>query len=622
MATKSPCTAPIAYAKIHPAIGIARIGNSTAPDGFYIGPQVPYPDPEQPGFYRDHTGKLKREVAEFRIYGYSAAGDVICELTPDDNTSINWTVELANHKAAWYNFELALDIPEAATAPATTRRNAKFPLDRSELSITPGPRTISGRDKNGEQYHFTDGKFATIDVPLGELRTDAKGRLQVFGGLGKSGSGTGDAPVTFANNDGWYDDTSDGPVTAQVLINGKAIEVKPAWVVVAPPNYAPAQKSVRTLYALLTDVFINCFRFPRKAKPSFATDIYPIFKAMTDLQWVNAGIAAGFGVGSPHNFLTDACLARLASTAKDDAEFRRTIANSFRNPARGDLSQSAWPWVYGDAMDVPMPPVLNAMNALTPTQLRYLEQWAQGDFDSDLPKDGEASDLPELVKHIDQAALKDQPRLLDQAALEFCLADAFHPGCEMTWPIRHATMFSEPYRLLHREIGNPEPDLGPVLTPDNVLSKNGPLYGQSPGSITRWMAIPWQTDTASCRSGYDKAYDPYVPTFWPARVPNQVLSAKNFAIVSDKNATPAERAAAFKTRDDWNRTLGEPKQWLANMITQFDQMGVVEARKNPCQDEGLPAYVQVEDRGGIPIGEAKLEEARLLQVNLFNIGTP
>jgi hypothetical protein len=38
------------------------------------------------------------------------------------------------------------------------------------------------------------------------------------------------------------------------------------------------------------------------------------------------------------------------------------------------------------------------------------------------------------------------------------------------------------------------------------------------------MAVPWQTDTASCRSGYDLSYDPYVPAFWPARVPNEVLT--------------------------------------------------------------------------------------------------
>ncbi|WP_278251540.1 hypothetical protein [Streptomyces griseocarneus] len=28
----------IAFAKIHPAIGVARVGNSTDPDGWFLGP--------------------------------------------------------------------------------------------------------------------------------------------------------------------------------------------------------------------------------------------------------------------------------------------------------------------------------------------------------------------------------------------------------------------------------------------------------------------------------------------------------------------------------------------------------------------------------------------------------
>ena len=119
MPQKLPDDQDIVYAKIHPSIGIARVGNSKKEDGFYIGPQVPNPYPQPPGFYRDSVGALKREVAEFRIYGYNAQGKVVRELLMDDATHIEWTVELANHKAAWYNFELALDIPEAATAPAS-----------------------------------------------------------------------------------------------------------------------------------------------------------------------------------------------------------------------------------------------------------------------------------------------------------------------------------------------------------------------------------------------------------------------------------------------------------------------------------------------------------------------
>ena len=86
----------IVYAKIHPSIGIARVGNSQHPDGFYIGPQMVDPAPMPAQRYRDSSGALKREVAQFRLYGYDAAGRVVRELVMDEDTEIRWTVELAN----------------------------------------------------------------------------------------------------------------------------------------------------------------------------------------------------------------------------------------------------------------------------------------------------------------------------------------------------------------------------------------------------------------------------------------------------------------------------------------------------------------------------------------------
>ena len=61
----------IVRAAIHPAIGIGRIGNSI--HAFFYGPEVSYPTPAAPGFYRDAIGALKRQAARFRIYGYNAA---------------------------------------------------------------------------------------------------------------------------------------------------------------------------------------------------------------------------------------------------------------------------------------------------------------------------------------------------------------------------------------------------------------------------------------------------------------------------------------------------------------------------------------------------------------------
>ncbi|WP_420813176.1 LodA/GoxA family CTQ-dependent oxidase [Methylobacterium currus] len=95
-----------------------------------------------------------------------------------------------------------------------------------------------------------------------------------------------------------------------------------------------------------------------------------------------------------------------------------------------------------------------------------------------------------------------------KAALDFCLADAFHPGCEMTWPVRHIGMCRAPFRFAHAPDGWVEPDFGMTLTCARALAPDGCLGPQIAGGLTCLMAVPWQCDTASCRSGYAKAYDP------------------------------------------------------------------------------------------------------------------
>jgi hypothetical protein len=128
-----------------------------------------------------------------------------------------------------------------------------------------------------------------------------QGRLIVFGGRGKSASYNGARAVTFANNEGWHDDISDGPVTTEVIYAGRRLEIDPAWVVIAPPNYAPQQKSVRTMWDVMRDVAISVGMLPKPAQPSFERDIRPIFERLARLQWVNAGFAAAFGWGAPNN---------------------------------------------------------------------------------------------------------------------------------------------------------------------------------------------------------------------------------------------------------------------------------------------------------------------------------
>jgi L-Lysine epsilon oxidase N-terminal len=185
--------------------------------------------------------------------------------------------------------------------------------DRASLIIDPGARHIVGRNAgSGPDHTFDTGKFLGTSVYLGELRTDAQGRLIVLGGRGKSASYNGARAVTFANNEGWYDDTSDGPVTAEVIYAGQRLETDPAWVVVAPPNYAPQQKSVRTMWDVMRDVAISAGMLPKPVRPSFERDIRPIFERVAKLQWVNAGFAAAFGWGAANDFSSPEQLEKLA----------------------------------------------------------------------------------------------------------------------------------------------------------------------------------------------------------------------------------------------------------------------------------------------------------------------
>ena len=195
--------------------------------------------------------------------------------------------------------------------------------------------------------------------------------------------------------------------------------------------------------------------------------------------------------------------------------------------------------------------------------------------------------------------LAEQPAMLDRAALEYCLADAFHPGCEVTWPVRHLTMFHAPFRIRHRPAGEPEPDYGKTLTPAVAWAANGPLYQQGPGDLTRWMGLPWQADTGFCRSGYDTDYDPYVPTFWPARVPNQVLTEPNYRVVIDTAAPRDERLAAFASRMVWTAPLTGASRagQMEQMVRIFGDMGLVEVREGVQGDPDFPPTMMVASFG-------------------------
>ena len=192
-------------------------------------------------------------------------------------------------------------------------------------------------------------------------------------------------------------------------------------MVVGPSNYAPEQKSVRTMYDLLYDVFVRDGRLDFPTRVSFQRHILPILQRLTNLQWVNKGFAAAFGWKSPYDFSQPEFLSILARRDADPAndqhaQLRRQIYMAFRDFDRDGPSPVPWPWLYGDAMNVPPAKTPREHSSLAETQLQMLLQWAVGDFISDYS--------PQSVGPVDldDVPLASQPAVLDQAALSHCFA--------------------------------------------------------------------------------------------------------------------------------------------------------------------------------------------------------
>jgi len=248
---------PAVTFEIHPGTGVARVGAS---DDFFIGPE---PDGAPPEKYRDDTGELLRQAARFRVFRCvrDPRNQLIDarEVTPEEAT-VTWTVHLANRKAAGEAFPPG--------GPGERRlRNPDEP-DRTRLVVDPGPRTVAGPD---QVARFDTGRFKGMVLPLGEMRSGPDGRLLVLGGSGRSGFVRADgrpSPINdFANNSDWFDDVSDGPVRATVTVpDGARHEAEPAWVVVAPPDFAPGITNFRTLYDVAHDVAV------RRGGPSSRSD--------------------------------------------------------------------------------------------------------------------------------------------------------------------------------------------------------------------------------------------------------------------------------------------------------------------------------------------------------------
>jgi len=592
---------PIVHCAIFPSIGVARVGNS--PDEYFIGPEAPGMTPQvtDPEFrYKDRREALKRQAARFRIYATRASGRVE-ELNLDTpNVEIEWTVHVANTKPAWYQFNNAMDLPSSLAMDAIRRNHYVMPGQRGQLAIDPGAHSISGKKKRGKMLV---GRFLNMeDVTLGELRTDEAGRLLFLGGFGVSDSPIASNPiVNFSNNDGWHDDVSDGPVTAKVTIrDGRKrtmIDVEPAWVIVTPPNFAPGTTSITTLYDLCRQVAVEKGWESMPDRPDFGTDIYPILKRFSGLQWVADGMDYLHGWQAELDFLNLTYVAKLANNTKKTEKDRREVFKAFRNPSFERPEPDKLPTMMGDGIDYPN--IARSWFAILPTQYEMLRKWAAGDFTN---KDWRKK-IDEKPKPLDSYPVDEQPHVLTRGALEACLGGPFHPGIEVTWPMRQQRLYAAPYRLRYdgSEIG--KLDFGPLLTPDVCMSEDGPLSRNTPGDLTRWMGVPWQSDAASCQNIYVPKDFP-LPVWWPSILPVDVLPEFAYRQVMDTSLPAAQRQKFFGFRREWPRGVGDVGyhalggyvEAMINMVNDWNSLGVIVPRPGPPDHKklGLPDTIFVE----------------------------
>jgi hypothetical protein len=462
--------------EIHPSIGIARVGTSAQ---FFLGPE---PGVAPPDKYRDNAGALKRQAARFRVFECDRAADgTLTSATEVDaaaGAAITWTVHLANRKSAAPNFN------------GSGRRNNATGNDTAdaELIIDPGPRQRSGA--SAAPVRFDTGAFMGTPVFLGDMRTDSAGRLIVCGGHGVSDSDPGQPnparPLPdFADNDGWYDDIADGPVSAVVVLaDGREVTPEPAWVIVGPPDFAPEVTNLVTLYDVAFDVAVAQGRVAMPAKPSFTRHIQPILARAVGYQWVNRFAVGGHAGNRPGNFAFNwAALADPANPPAIAATLLERMRDAMKSPIPDPEEGNNRRW---------MPRLHDENNnhqvlPLTKSQYAFLKQWAAGDFIGDLD---------------DPPAIELLPNALDRMALEGCSGGAFFPGIEAGRIMKDPAVYSAPFRLKASAL--------------------------KPGQITSGNAVPWQADFHACAWEGQRFIG-----WWPAQRPDHVRPENTPTLIMD-----------------------------------------------------------------------------------------
>ncbi|HYI11413.1 MAG TPA: CTQ-dependent lysine 6-oxidase LodA [Thermoanaerobaculia bacterium] len=561
---------PTRYA-VHPAVGVARLGNS--PEEFYLEPETigglpiecspdgtPRSEGGKPVFvkkFKDAAGRIKRQGAQFRVYAFDSNNpdDPGREVTLNDSDveSIEWTVHVANKKAVWYNNAGFIGNVYLAGDPHAVTENANYypnpddpptPLDdaslrnwyiqgeaerQKQLIIDPGPRTVS---RAGQKASFSrttipndypHGSFPPIGddnrrIPyeidtLGDMMMARSGRLVVLGGFGRSG---GQVPIaTYTGQDTWYDDIADGPVWCRLKLKGQAEPVVlTAWALVGSPKYAPQLRNISTLDDVMFDVGVRYYDLVPELYRNGGYNPNYLASYERDVEPILERIGDYIWVANVQSmvsFISPRFNPRDASEA--NRRNREIFFSYFRDSSKNELSEPHQTLFHNR---VPMVPLNSGSNSVTnEDQDKYMgltrtQYFLVGQWAKGKFTSGSAKRWPNRVHPLDQASVGN------------CVGHPMSPGIETTWTMRNPVIYSDPYRIkIHKDeawyrehgLGTLGDETGTWYTKYPKAGVTPPAWlvaqdGCEPGDLTKRMSGPWVSDFYQCSVEYTNFSDP------------------------------------------------------------------------------------------------------------------
>ena len=452
-------------------------------------------------------------------------------------TDIIWTVHVANKKTNW--FVLAESDPQGIASyengnlpairnPSLTQTGVPQPANNDKLAtlaspdrlrklvIDPGPRVVSGASAAPVQFdvltlarYFDGARGAVVDMPdylksfpsndlgqldcpsgpidnLGEIQTDCFGRLLVLGGRGRAAAWkiAGKSPLDDdVNNNQWFDDTSDGPVSATIVFeDGSRATAHGAWVTATDPSFAPQILNVVSMwddvydvwvssaFELAPDIFDKATQVYNPAyKPTFGDQVAPILKSASQQHWVANLSQTGI---SAH-----AALARITETTDPAKTPLAGLSAVFRDSSQDQSSNTTlMPLHLGDADE--------SLLALRTTQHFFPATMEQGPR----PFFGRAP------------ATLGPGELLDKTSFVNCIGGRLSPGIDLTFVMREPALYelpwqtsgAGPFRIRAKALAY---DAGLVrdraFLSVGYVPRHADQSGLEPGDLSKFLALPW-----------------------------------------------------------------------------------------------------------------------------------